>query len=299
MIISRTEFVIESTQDRSLLEADESFLLSKYACKYLLLIYEEQNQVQILFVSGSKQIRALEIMEYMLSEFGLVKGNAERATGFMSLAILRSLMSDNETVAAVDYFGKVIDRYIENSVCIVANEYAVQNCDYIKNLPLYSKKRTKWAMVKSIDIANEGEVFVIKSLENESGENIVAGDDVCIMIGCRGEIYHISTENFNNTYEISTEKLDVFEEMMDYIPEVQLVETGEYISVDEKARLCFPKNEIRIYAQQLQKRTKIFQGDGSGNYFLGRPGDYMAVRADDINDIYIIQKEIFESTYEK
>lgn len=299
MITTRAEFVIECIQDSAFFQSNEESLLNRYACKYLLLIYEEHNQAQVLFVSGSKQIRAVEILEYMLSEFGLVKGDAGKATGVVSLAILRSQMSDAETATTADYFAKVIDGYIENTTCIVADEYAVQNENHIKNLPLYSKRKTKWAVVKSTDIVNEGEVFTIKSLENESGENIVAGKAVCIMIGCRGEIYHISAEKFNNTYELSTEKLDIFEEMLDFIPEVQLVETGEYISVDDKARICYPKNNIKIHAEQLKGRTKIFQGDGSGNYFLGRTGDYMAVRADDIRDIYIIQKEIFESTYEK
>ena len=34
-------------------------------------------------------------------------------------------------------------------------------------------------------------------------------------------------------------------------------------------------------------------------YFLGRPGDYLAVRLDDITDIYVIQRDIFAETYEK
>jgi hypothetical protein len=32
---------------------------------------------------------------------------------------------------------------------------------------------------------------------------------------------------------------------------------------------------------------------------LGKPGDYLVVRQDDENDIYIITKDIFESIYKK
>lgn len=32
---------------------------------------------------------------------------------------------------------------------------------------------------------------------------------------------------------------------------------------------------------------------------MGRPGDYLAVRLDDITDIYVIQRDIFAETYEK
>ncbi|MBP5410856.1 MAG: hypothetical protein J6Y26_02985, partial [Lachnospiraceae bacterium] len=34
-------------------------------------------------------------------------------------------------------------------------------------------------------------------------------------------------------------------------------------------------------------------------YYLGRPGDWLAVRADDPSDVYVIEKGIFEKTYEK
>lgn len=299
MMITKEEFVIECIQDAGLLQEDEKALLDKFACTCLLLIYEERNQVQILFVSGSKQIRAVEMLEYMLSEFGLVRGEAGKASGVVSSAILRSQMSDNESVEIVEYFEKVIDEYIANTTCIVADVYASANENYIRQLPLYTKKKKKWAMVKSTDIVRAGEIFVIKSLENESGEQIVAQEDVYIMIGSRGEVYHIMAQKFENTYEITSEKLDVFAEMLDFIPEVQLVETGEYITIDDKAHICYPQRNVRIYAQPLQGRTKIFQGSGEGNYFLGRQGDYMAVREDDIRDIYIIQKEIFESTYEE
>ena len=36
-----------------------------------------------------------------------------------------------------------------------------------------------------------------------------------------------------------------------------------------------------------------------GEYFVGTSGDYLAIRKDDISDIYIIQREIFAQTYEK
>ena len=32
---------------------------------------------------------------------------------------------------------------------------------------------------------------------------------------------------------------------------------------------------------------------------LGKAGDYLAVRMDDLHDIYIIEKSIFHKTYEK
>ena len=48
--------------------------------------------------------------------------------------------------------------------------------------------------------------FYLKSIENQSRVLIEASDDIYIMIGQRGEIYHIDKEKFEKTYEASFQK---------------------------------------------------------------------------------------------
>ena len=43
----------------------------------------------------------------------------------------------------------------------------------------------------------------------------------------------------------------------------------------------------------------MFTGNGTQEYYLGRPGYYMAVREEDLTDIYIIQQDIFRQTDEE
>ena len=294
----KQDFLIENVDDISVLERSNEELFADKSCLYLLLICKEQYEVKILFLSRSKLVRAVEILEFMLSEFGLVKGDASRANACISQAILNSLVTDAEFSTEAMYFDSLIDSYLEDTAFIMAYDFARENADVIYSLPLYVKRKVKWAVVKSVDIVNAGESFIIKSLENESGEAVVASDNSYIMVGCRGEIYEITKDKFDKSYEMSDEKLDVFEQMLDFIPEVKNCKTGEYVSIDDRAHICYPKQDAKIYAMRLNYRTKIFQRDGDGEYFLGRPGDYMAVRADDIGDMYIIQKDVFEYTYE-
>ena len=87
--------------------------------------------------------------------------------------------------------------------------------------------------------------------------------------------------------------------MLDFIPVVETVSDGGYISIDEMARLCYPKTQAVICCRELKKRTRVFSKNSEQEYFLGRPGDYLAVRLDDITDIYVIQRDIFAETYEK
>lgn len=270
-----------------------------YGCHFLLLVWKEQEEDRLFFCSDTRRVRAIEFMDYMISEFGLVKGNATAADGRISSAILKVQMSGMDMEDTMEYYLDRAASYYTESHIIEAAEFGVKEQPYIRSLPQYVKKKIPWAYVRSTDIVPEGQVFRIRSLENESGIVLMAHTDVYIMIGCRGEAYDITRQKFERTYEPSEEVLDIFEQMLDFIPEVELLADGSFVSLDELAHLCYPKQGNAIYAIPLQERTKVFPCDGEEEYYLGRPGDYMAVRSEDLTDVYIIQQDIFRQTYEK
>ncbi|MBP3339166.1 MAG: adenylate/guanylate cyclase domain-containing protein [Lachnospiraceae bacterium] len=268
--------------------------------KFVLAYWCDEEDIHIHFYSKDKTIRALEIMDFIANRYSIVKGDGVYAYTNMRKTFWNVCVSDEEATDDEQALERIIDNYyIGKCDWIFASDYCKDNKDDIEKLPLYKKKRVSWAYVKTTDIVPMGESFKMKSLENETDMEFVASDDMYIMIGCRGEIYNISSEKFHMTYEKSEEKFDIFEQMPDYIPEVLGCKENEYISLDDKAYLCYPKSEKKIYVSKIEKRTKIFSEHNKGEYFVGMPGDYMAVREDDISDIYIIQREIFEQTYEK
>ena len=270
-----------------------------YDCHFLLLLWAENDEKRVYFFSDTKRVRALEFLDYLLPEFGLVRGNATEANGRIASTILQVQMSEIDITDSLHYFLKMSNSYFCDCDCVLAREYGVEHGDEIMNLPIYVKKHIPWAYVRSIDLVKQGENIHIKSLENESGLEIISDEKNYIMIGYRGEVYDIKKEKFERTYETTEEPLDVFVQMMDMLPAAEIQSTGDYVSLEEMARLCYPKSGVGIYAKKLEKRTKVFPvGDGQ-EYFLGRPGDYMAVRPDDLCDIYIIESEIFYRTYEE
>ncbi|MBO5470181.1 MAG: hypothetical protein J6A03_10665 [Lachnospiraceae bacterium] len=270
-----------------------------YGCHFLLLVWKEQEEDCLFFCSDTRRVRAIEFMDYMISEFGLVKGSATAAAGRISSAILKVQMSGMDMEDTMEYYLERSASYYTESQIVEAAEFGIKEQAYIRSLPQYEKKKIPWAYVRSTDIVPEGQVFLIRSLENESGIDLMAHTDVYIMIGCRGEAYDITRQKFERTYEPSEERLDIFEQMLDFIPEVELLADGSFVSLDELAHLCYPKQGNTIYAVSLQERTKVFPCDGEEEYYLGRPGDYLAVRSEDLTDIYIIQQDIFRQTYEK
>lgn len=52
-----------------------------------------------------------------------------------------------------------------------------------------------------------------------------------------------------------------------------------------------------IRARELTRRTKVFSV--RGDCFQGKPGDYLAAGTDDPADVYIVQGDIFQRTYER
>lgn len=277
-------------------------LLGLMGWHFMLAIADRGEQVQVVFFSDTRRVRALELLDCLMSEFGLIKGDADCACGWVSSLILKAQISGLDMESSYgykDYFLDGIKSYFIDTVVIEAEDYASNKKAVIEEMLLYKKRNIPWAYVRTLDVAEEGQKIKIHSLENESGIVIEAAEDVYIMIGCRGEVYDITKMRFEATYEPSDKPLDIFEQLLDFLPAMELEQTGEYVSLDESARLCYPDSKPKIRAVKLENRTKVYPVDGNGEYYLGREGDYMAVRLDDYSDIYIIQNDIFEETYEE
>lgn len=54
-----------------------------------------------------------------------------------------------------------------------------------------------------------------------------------------------------------------------------------------------------MFAKELTKRVKVFAAWDSEKYMLGCPGDYLLVRYEDRNDVYILERDVFFHTYER
>lgn len=289
------EFIIQKVS-KDVLADDELFSQNRKG-RFDMMWSLVDEDVMVRFQSDDKAVRALEFLDYLMGEFGMIKGDERLAGGMISVLILKALMSDMDEEDIEEFFVRKVRMYFNRCDWIFADEYVKDNKEKILSLPKYSKKMVSWAYVRTVDIAPVGTKFTFRSLENESDMEMVSSEDLYIMIGSLGETYYISRDKFMRTYNTTDENFDVFEKLPVYMPDVRISATGDYISLDDKARLCYPKTGASIYAKPLEYRTKVFSKENQGEYFVGNEGDYLALRVDDIEDIYIIQREIFEETY--
>jgi phosphoglycolate phosphatase len=156
----------------------------------------------------------------------------------------------------------------------------------------YKKCKIPVGFVPSTDIFEPGTPVLIRTLEGDTEAE--AGENIYFMIGILGEVYPIKAENFRLSYALTEEP---FQPDLTYSPTVKNRLTGGSAEIIQYAHPCVAKGEACVYAKPVDKNTKVFTLWNPEGYMYGKPGDYLAVRFNDHNDVYIIREDIFMKTY--
>ena len=273
--------------------------LSENGVCFFICLWLEHDIVKSIAKSATERIRAKDFLEVVFSDKGLCRGDGINSAGTVKTSMILPEMEKLDLSSFRDFFTEMAVSYFRDTDVIEPGIYLEKYREEILSYKVYKKKHIPWSFVCSTDIAEAGTLVRVRSLENEAGMVVPSGDDTYIMIGIQGEVYHIDSGKFHKTYDATDEPFDIFSRMTAFIPEVSLLPGEEFVSIDDIARICYPKAGNGIYARQLENRTKVFPEYDKDNYFLGVPGDYLAIRKDDLKDMYIIQKDIFGETYEE
>ena len=170
--------------------------------------------------------------------------------------------------------------------------YAGQKEEDISLYQHYTKMEVTVGYVKVTDLAKPGTGIMIRTLEGDV--DVEVEEDLYIILGVDGEIYPCRQKKFESSYRLSDEPY-VFPG--EYPPVVVDTAAGDRIPILPYAKSCIAKGGSGIYARPLDHRVKVFTTWDPEKYYLGVEGDFLAVRADDLTDIYIIAKSVFERTY--
>ena len=133
---------------------------------------------------------------------------------------------------------------------------------------------------------------MIRALEGD--EYVTASDDIYLMVGILGETYPISAEKFHHSYTLSDEPIN---KNYNYTPTARNRITGEVKEIAQFIKPCVALGDVYIHGAKLKRDTKVFTGWNIDGYMYGHEEDYIAVRSDDYNDVYIIRGDIFDMTY--
>ncbi|MBQ8821924.1 MAG: DHH family phosphoesterase [Lachnospiraceae bacterium] len=232
-----------------------------------------------------KEAKACDVVQAITEGIGSGGGHLVKAGGFINRTKLDCRDEDIST-----YFIGTLQNYFANTEIIVAKDYNAT----LSEMQLYRKLSLPLGYVKINDIISPGSPINIRTLEGDF--DIIVEKDMYIVIGIWGEIYPIRREKFEKSYMYSEEEY-VF--CGEYPPTIKDTLSGNSISLIPYAKSCISTGGSLIYASTLDHLTKVFTAWDEEKYMLGRPGDYLAIRKDDLQDVYIIRRDIFSETYQK
>ena len=284
------EFAVIKAQpcDPNILGLIADFLLQVDIIKTCVVFNETGDGYKFSVRSCIKEVNASELATFLAENIGSGGGHYEKAGGFISM---KKYEDYYPTLHAEAYFNNRMTQYFDSFDIIYARDYEID----ISGMKLYEKKKLPVGYVKADEVLPVGTPITIRTLEGDI--NTIVQEDLYIMIGIKGEVYPNRRDKFLRAYAASEEKYVYEREQLAYVPTIKNRTDGSDLVLADYARICVPTGTVRIYAAPLEKGVKVFVEWEKEKYMLGKPGDYLAVRCDDMHDIYVIEKSIFSRTY--
>ena len=273
--------------DPNILGIISDFLLQVDNVDVCVVYNESSAGFKLSVRSCVKEVNASELSSFLTEKIGSGGGHIDKAGGFINRNLYEQFYP---TLHSEGYISKRMNEYFDNCIILEAKNFVVDTT----NLPMYIKKKIPIWFVKISEALEIGTPITVRTLEGDV--DMVVSEDIYIMIGIKGEVYPIKKEVFENRYHIIPE---VYELVTEYTPTVKDRCSGRTEVLIDHAKCCIPKGESRVHVKELHKTVKIFTQWDEEKYMLGRPGDYMVVSSEDIHDIYVVEKNIFQKTYEK
>ena len=278
---SNKYLVIESEScDPSILGVISDFALETVGVDVCLAYFVGNYEVKFSVRSCSKEVHANELAAFLAEGIGGGGGHFLKAGGTLKPELL--------TRPAAEVLKERIALYYDTYLVIYAKDTMLDT----STMKRYRKAPQTLGAVKLSEVYPVGTHVSIRTLEGDI--DTIIDDDAWLMIGVEGEVYPISEQKLRKSYEFTSFR---FSTDFKYEPRIGNAGTGEIKYVLPFAKTVKSTGSSIIFVKPLEQPVKLFTQWTDDRYYSGRVGDYIAVRADDEHDIYIINKEIFDKTY--
>lgn len=247
--------------------------------------------VKISVRSCIKEVKASELAAFITQGIGNGGGHLEKAGGFIQMELLaKELGSEALQQADIKGFLKArMQSYFSDTEIIYFDSYEAK----LEDLSMYKKKKAIVGYVDPEDFFALETKMLIRTIKGDV--ELEVEPDTVIMIGTNGEVYPSDETRFAQRYRLLDEP---FVYSGEYEPIVKEVLEGKNIKLIPYAKACVSTGEVVLYAKKLDHRVKVFSRWDPEQYYLGKPGDYLAIHSDDLSDISVIAGNIFENTYD-
>ena len=276
--------------DPNVLGIISDFLLQVEGVNACLVYNEVDGGFKLSVRSCVREVNASELAAFLTEDIGSGGGHYTKAGGFVNKKLF---IEKYPALHSEAYFNNRMAEYFDMYELIFAETFEAD----LSSMKQYFKNKLPIGFVRAKDALPVGTPVTVRTLEGDIDMTI--GDDTIILIGIKGEVYPNKLEKFERSYQVLEGKY-IYDECVidnDYIPVLKNRLTGENLILTDYAGVCVPTGRTCIYAKQIDKHVKVFTSWDKEKYMRGKPGDFLAVRSDDLNDVYIVEEKIFGKTY--
>lgn len=278
---SNKYLVIEAEPcDPCILGLISDFALETENVDVCLAYYVNQYEVKFSVRSCSKEVYANELAAFLADGLGGGGGHMLKAGG-----TIRTEFLDRP---AKEVLEERMVQYYDSFLVIYAKDTVLNTSDMRR----YNKVEQSLGAVKLEEVFPIGTPINIRTLEGDV--DTVIDKEAYLMIGIDGEIYPIKEQKLLSSYQFTNFR---YTRDFEYEPRIRNTVTGEIKKVLQYAKTVRSTGSTIVFAKPLEQPVKLFTAWTEDKYYSGRVGDYIAVRADDEHDIYVINKDIFDKTY--
>lgn len=285
-------FAIIKTQpcDSNILGVISDFLLQVDKV-YTCVVYNDvPGGYKISVRSCIREVNACELASFLTEDMGSGGGHYRKAGGFISSTLYEKKMGSTNSEG---YFINRMIEYYNHYDNIYAKDFQVD----LSAMKKYQKKNTPVGYAVAKNILPVGTPITVRTLEGDI--DITIEDDLILMIGIEGEVYPSRLPKFQKAYTVleGTYRESDCAVNTAYEPIIINRLDGTKAKLIDYAGLCVSTGNVQIYVRRLEKAAKIFTDWDMEKYMVGKAGDYLAARTDDLHDIYIVRGDIFDRTY--
>lgn len=245
--------------------------------------------VKISVRSCVKEVKADELAKFICQGVGNGGGHTVKAGGSIIRSLLEKQELDYNASSIQQFFRERMKEYFLDNLILDAADYQPD----ISTMQEYKSKRIQLGYAFAKDILPVGTKVVIRSLEGD--KHVEIADNTIIVAGVRGEIYVTTEDVFFKYHEVGGENYTYPGE---YEPTIRDHGNAHNISLIPHIKSCIYVGNGNIFARELKQRTKVFTKMSPESYCLGRPGDFLCAPESDLSNIHIIDRELFQKTYE-
>lgn len=276
--------------DPNILGVISDFSMETSGVDVCVAFYISPEELKFSVRSCVREVHANELAACLADKIGGGGGHLKKAGGAVYPDKLESIGVSYDFKSINDLFVRRIEEYYDKYEIIYAKDAELD----ISTMKKYEKQPQELGYVKLTDVFPLNTMVEIRTLEGDVSLRL--DDDKYLMIGIEGEVYPITKEKLEKSY-IPTGK--PYSRNFEYEPSIRNLFTDEKKNVMSVAHGVISSGRTRIYAKPLDRYIKLFTTWNDEKYYSGAPGDYIAVREDDIHDIYIINGRFFDQLYKE